>query len=128
MTAVFLLNPRMAFNCAMNISELMNNIRSWAEIGYKEKKESTFNLYKNDLIIADNTILFKMGEKRAVFLPYNTLNILSTTNEVFCKQADDYLAHLVTKSDRISSSNEKQRNTFFNQIEEKIRLVKKRLH
>ena len=108
--------------------ELMNNIRSWAEIGYKEKKESTFNLYKNDLIIADNTILFKMGEKRAVFLPYNTLNILSTTNEVFCKQADDYLMHLVTKSDRISTSNEKQRNTFFNQIEEKIRLVKKKLH
>ena len=108
--------------------ELMNNIRSWAEIGYKEKKESFFNLYKNDLVIADNTILFKMGEKRTVFLPYNTLNILSTSHEVFCKQADDYLTNLVTKSDRISTSNEKQRNTFFNQIEEKIRLVKKKLH
>jgi transcriptional regulator with XRE-family HTH domain len=107
--------------------ELLNNIRAWAEVGYKEKKECTFNLYKNDLVIADNTILFKMDQRRMVFLPYNTLNILSTTNEVFCKQADDYLTHLVTKSDRISTSNEKQRNTFFNQIEEKIRMVKKRL-
>ena len=85
MTAVSLQTPRMAFSYVMNILILMNNIRSWAEIGYKEKKESTFNLYKNDLIIADNTILFKMGEKRMVFLPYNTLNILSTTNEVFCQ-------------------------------------------
>ena len=124
----FFAEPSYGIQLCDEYIELMNNIRSWAEIGYKEKKESTFNLYKNDLIIADNTILFKMGEKRAVFLPYNTLNILSTTNEVFCKQADDYLTHLVTKSDRISTSNEKQRNTFFNQIEEKIRIVKKRLH
>ena len=108
-------------------SALLSNIRLWAEVGYKDKKESTFDLYKNDLLIADNTILFKMGEKRMVFFPYNTLNILSTTHEAFCQQADDYLMNLVSKSDKISTSGEKQRNTFFNQMDEKIRTLKKKL-
>ena len=123
----FFSDPSYGIQLCDEYAVLLSNIRSWAEIGYKEKKESTFDLYKNDLLIADNTILFKIGDKRMVFLPYNTLNILSTTHEAFCQQADDYLMNLVSKSDKISTSGEKQRNSFFNQMEEKIRRVKKRL-
>lgn len=108
-------------------SRLLKNIRSWAEAGYKDQKESEFDLYKNDLLIADNTILFKMAEKRMVFIPYNTLNILSTSNEAFCRQTDDYLKNLISKSEKISTTGEKQRNAFFNKMEDKIASVKKRL-
>ena len=108
-------------------SMLLKNIRSWAEAGYKDHRESGFDLYKNDLLIADNTILFKMGDKRMVFIPYNTLNILSTTNEVFCRQTDDYLKNLISKSEKISTTGEKQRNAFFNKMEEKISAVKRKM-
>lgn len=107
-------------------SVLLDNIRSWAEAGFKDQRESGFNLYKNDLLIADNTILFKMGGKRMVFLPYNTMNILSTSNENFCRQTDEYLQHLVSKSEKISTTGEKQRNAFFNQMHEKITTMKKK--
>lgn len=108
-------------------SRLLKNIRSWAEAGYKDQKESEFELYKNDLLIADNTILFKMAEKQMVFIPYNTLNILSTSNETFCKQTADYLKNLISKSEKISTTGEKQRNAFFNKMQDKIASVKKRL-
>lgn len=118
---------RIAIQLCDEYSGLLDNIRSWAEAGFKDQRESGFDLYKNDLLIADNTILFKMGTKRMVFLPYNTMNILSTVNETFCRQTDEYLQHLVTKSEKISTTGEKQRNAFFNQMHEKIDSVKKRL-
>lgn len=115
---------RIAVQLCDEYSALLDGIRAWAETGYKDQRESGFNLYKNDLLIADNTILFKMGEKRMVFLPYNTMNILSTANEAFCRQTDEYLQHLVSKSEKISTTGEKQRNAFFNQMHAKINTMK----
>ena len=107
--------------------DLLNLIRSWAGVGYKEHGGNSFELYKNDLLIADNTILFRIGDKRLVFIPYNTFNILSTTNEIFCKQTDDYLANLIGKSQKISITGEKERQIFFNQMEEKVQKTRSKL-
>ena len=101
--------------------DLLNLIRRLASTGYDEHGANSFELYKNDLLIADNTILFRIGDKRVVFIPYNSFNILSTTNEIFCKQTDDYLANLIGKSQKISTTGEKERHIFFNEMEERIR-------
>jgi hypothetical protein len=55
------------------------------------------------------------------------MNILTTTHEVFCKQTEDYLVNLTTKSILISTTGEKDRNKFFNLMEEKIHHLKSRL-
>lgn len=107
--------------------DLLNLIRKWAGVGYTEKSKSPFELYKNDILIADNTILFRIGDRRIAFIPNNTFNILSTTNEIFCKQTDDYLGNLIRKSIKISTTGEKERHIFFNQMEEKIRKTQSRL-
>ena len=107
-------------------SLLVNEIRGLAESGFKDKKEQSFDLYKNDLLIADNTILFRMGDQKIVFIPYNTLNILRTVNPTFCQQTDEYLTNLIGKSVKISTTGEKPRNTFFNQMEEKIRVAREK--
>lgn len=99
---------------------LVKEIRGWATVGYKEKPEQRFNLYKNDLLIADNTIFFRMGNKRMTFIPYNTMNILTTSDDSFCKKTEDYLINLTSKSILISTSGEKDRNKFFNKMEDKI--------
>jgi hypothetical protein len=122
----FFEDPSYATRLCDEYSVLLKEICVWAEAGYKDKKESGFTLYKNDLLIADNTILFKMGDRRMVFIPYNTLNILSTTNEQFCLQTDDYLKNLISKSDKISTTGAKQRNAFFNQMNDKIRVMRKK--
>lgn len=123
----FFTDPTYGVQLCDEYSALLNSIRRWAEAGFKEKKENTFDLYKNDLLIADNTILFKMAGKRMVFIPYNTLNILSTTHEQFCEHTDNYLTNLISKSEKISTIGEKQRNTFFNQMDQKIQTMKSKL-
>jgi len=123
----FFADPKYATQLCEEYLLLFKEIRSWAAVGYKDKPEHRFNLYKNDLLIADNTIFFRMGDKRMTFIPYNTMNILTTTNEAFCKQTEDYLVNLTSKSILISTTGEKDRNKFFNLIEDRIQQTRSRL-
>jgi hypothetical protein len=124
----FFEDPHYAVQLCDEYLSLVREIRGWATVGYKEKPENTFNLYKNDLLIADNTIFFRMGDKRMTFIPCNTMNILTTSDDLFCKKTEDYLINLTSKSILISTSGEKDRNKFFNQMEDKIMQTKNRLH
>jgi hypothetical protein len=123
----FLAEPEYATRLCDEYLALVKQIRSWASLGYKEKPEHSFNLYKNDLLIADNTIFFRMGDRRLTFVPCNTLNILTTSDDLFCRNTEDYLINLTSKSILISTSGEKERNKFFNSMEDKIVQVKNRL-
>ncbi|HEY5825937.1 MAG TPA: hypothetical protein VIT44_16295, partial [Cyclobacteriaceae bacterium] len=106
--------------------QMINNIRSSAMNGKKEGNGS-FKLYKNDFVISDTTILFKMGDKRVTFITYNTMNVLTTSHEAFCKETDDYLTNIINKSTLISTTGEKERNKFFNKTDERIQLAKESL-
>lgn len=106
------------------ILEMIGSIKKQAELGYKPGpaagKGGAFQLYKNEILIADNSIYFKMGDKRAAFLTYNTVNILSTTDPVFCQSTEDHLSNLINKSTLISSTAERERTRFFNRMEKEI--------
>lgn len=104
---------------------IMERLKKFAANGSKNGKEQNYSLYKNDILIADTTLLFKMGEKRVTFLTYNTMNILTTSEETFCSIIEDYLKNLVNKSVLISSTGERERNKFFNRIGENINAFKK---
>lgn len=106
---------------------MIREVREWATVGYKDKPEQKFSLFKNDLLLPDTTILFKMGNKRFTMLPCNTMDLLTTSDEMFCKKAEEHLINLLSKSNLISTSGEKARNKFFNEIEEKTLQLKSRL-
>jgi hypothetical protein len=107
--------------------QIIRQIRDCASAGRTENTDEPFNLFKNEILIADNTILFKMGPKRQIFINHNTLNVLSTTQESFCIQTENYLRNLLNKATKISGTSEKDRLKFFNNIEEKIRALKNRM-
>jgi len=99
---------------------MINDIRNSAAVGVKKDGTGTFHLYKNDFVISDTTFLFKMGEKRMAFITYNTMNILNTAQESFCRETEDYLTNIINKSTLISTTGERERNKFFNLIEKRI--------
>lgn len=109
------------------LSGIIQRIRDRAAIGKNETGNGDFHLFKNEILIADNTFLFRMGAKRQVFINHNTLNVLTTTNESFCRQTENYLQNLLNKASSISGTGEKERLIFFNTIEEKIKSLRKRL-
>lgn len=106
--------------------ELLDQIRQQAANG-KRSDRGTFRLYRNEILIADNTVLFKMGDKRVAFLNHNTLDFLSTSQASFCSQAEAYLQNLINKSTLVSGTGEKERSKFFNNLAERIQHLKGRL-
>lgn len=121
----FFKKPEDVINIIDQFSILMNNINQWATKGLKNGG-GKLSLYKNDILIADNTIFFKMGNRRIAFLPHS-LEYIATSQENFCNHTEHYFKNLLKKSSLISSAGEKQRNIFFNGLEEKILALKNRI-
>lgn len=101
--------------------DLLELLKKFASQGSKSGNEQNYTLYKNEILIADTTLLFKMGDKRVTFITYNTMNILTTAEEKFCGQMESYLTNVMNKSVLISASGERERNKFFNRISEPLK-------
>jgi hypothetical protein len=106
--------------------QLNNLIREEAAEGKKSTGVS-FSLYENEILIADNTVLAKMGDKRSVYINYNSLNLLTTLQESFCERTETYLNNLIKNSILISATAARERNKFFNKMNERVENFKKGL-
>lgn len=120
-------NPLQGQQLCDELLNVMGEIKEYAALGYFPDAKEPFHLFKNEILIGDNTFLFKMADKYAVYLNYNTLDILSTSQESFCRQTENYLGNLFNKATKISGTGEKERLKFFHTIEEKIKGLKRRL-
>jgi hypothetical protein len=113
----------MLFDC---FAQLIDKTRNFAANGSKNGKDNNYFLYKNDILIADNTIFFKMGDKRVTYLTYNTMNILTTSEESFSNIVENFLKNLINKSVLISLTGERERNKFYKRINDHIAASKLR--
>lgn len=93
----------------------------------KKLEGGTFTLYQNEILIPDNTIFVKINTVRVVYINYNTLDVLTTHQDPFGKKTELYMHNLLKNSALISSTAEKERNKFFNKMEEQIQACKARL-
>lgn len=118
----FLDNQMPALLCEELIT-LIDIIRGEAAEGKKEEGE-TYKLYENDIVTADNTVFAKMNNRSAVYINYNTMNLLTTLQQSFCEKTEAYLNNLVKSSTLISASAEKERNKFFKKMKEKVEAYK----
>lgn len=106
--------------------QINNMIRDEAAEG-KKSTGVDFQLYENEILIADNTVLAKMGPKRSVYINYNSLNLLTTLQDSFCERTEVYLNNLIKNSILISATAARERNKFFNKMNERVEEFKKGL-
>jgi hypothetical protein len=111
---------------------LLNHLRQQAEHGVKKNLDDgggggKFELFLNEVLIGDNTVFFKMGDKRVTFITHNNFNILTTAQESFCQLTENHLVNMMNKSTLISSSATKERSRFFNELLERVQSVKNNL-
>ena len=125
-----------AKNLAEELQCLIAQIRKQTEVGYKYRygTDPSVNspsgkllMYFNEVVISDNTILFKMDGQRMIFKAFNMLNTLSTSDDRFCDQIESHIDTIVQKSVPISMTSEKERAMFFNRMESKTVALKDRL-
>lgn len=102
---------------------LLNNLSHQAENGRKgsdPQNGATYDIYHNEILIGDNTILFKMGEKRVTFITANNFDILATSQEFFCHQTEQHINNVISRSTLLSLNAQKERAKFFNKVADHI--------
>ena len=110
--------------------ELVNHKQKQAELGFKFPfgkqpvgEEGNFQLYHNDIILADNTVLIKAGNVQTSFITSNAINIMQTDNKEFYQYNYSWGRNLMAKSVLISGTAEKERSRFFRKLKEQISSV-----
>ena len=115
-------------------SVLIEHLRRQAELGYKfaygtepTGQEGNLKLYSNNLTLTDNVIVINMGNQGMTYLTNGAINLLFTTNQGFYRRNLEMIHTIIRKSTLISGGAERERNYFFNTIQDSINKVKKRL-
>jgi len=110
-----------------SIIEALEHLCRQAEVGAKflphenpAYKKNNFQLYHNRIVLADNTIYARLDKKQVVYLNYDVLNYMQTSNEKFCNDIYEMMQNLIRRSTLISSQNESQRYRFFNDLKQKL--------
>jgi len=89
--------------------------------------KKNFNLYLSDIEIGNNCIFTQIGNNKMVYLAYNTFNKISTTNQPFGEEINNWLLNLIRKSTPISEVSEKQRYQFFKKLHRGLEEVRERI-
>jgi len=122
-----LVSKEQAFILFDKVEELVNHIEKIAEVGLKFKigekpnqASPVYRLYNNELILGDNSLLAELGDMKVAFLNHSFMHFIGTRDKTFTTAIFTNLNNLMQKSTLISSSDERNRKKFFNQLRNEI--------
>ena len=85
-----------------------------------QSKKENFQLFFNRMGVPNNTILTSFDGKQKLYLNYDALSYITTTDEAFCNKVQQQLQMEMRRSTLISQVSEKQRTMFFNLLYAKL--------
>jgi hypothetical protein len=110
-----------------SLEKLMTHLDRQATLGYKfnvgetERNENgTFQMYLNEIIIGDNSILASLDGSKISFIIHTVANIMMTRDMRFCENMYDSVQNLMKRSTQISSVSERERARFFKYLRKRI--------
>lgn len=114
-------------NIAEQLRQLIHHLQLQAQYGEKfllgkepKGNPGNFILYFNETYLGNNTILIETNHGNRVFINYAVLNYMITDDESFCRLTHQLLKNTIKKSSLISSVSEKERNRFFNALQNRL--------
>lgn len=107
------------------LEELENLIKSIEKKAENENKK--FHIYAHDILILNNSILFKNQEKSSLFVPFNMFGYMMTDDKNTCEDALNFFQHQIKNSTSLSFSGQRDRKKFFNSMLERIENLKQKL-
>ena len=109
------------------LEKLINHLEQQATLGYKfsaddpsKTRMASYEMYFNEIVIMENSILVQLDGAKAAFLVHNVLNFMLTRDVRFCDNTFSYIQNLIKKSTLISTVSERERARFFKYLRQKI--------
>jgi plasmid maintenance system antidote protein VapI len=121
-------------NIIDKLSKWVKHMQKQADHGFKfrfgqpaEGIENSFMMYENEVVLNDNAIFARIDHISKVFLTCNVIDLLVTSDPVFCREVENFMHGVIKRSNLISLTGSKARNRFFNKLNGTIEDSKKRL-
>ena len=101
--------------------ELMDNVKKYADNGYKDDNmNASFLLYLCNVDFENNFMLMKRKEEMTCTIRLFTVNSIVTEHEALCSETEKWIQDLIAKSVLISGSSVRDRIRFFKASRNKI--------
>ena len=113
-----MLNTTTVLQILEELQELITNLEQ------KTLQNPNFQIYVNDLVILNNSILFKNGKQSSYFLPFNMFGYIMMNDPSVCAETLSYFEHQIKNSKSLNTSGNRDRKAFFNLMLEKIEKLK----
>jgi len=120
-TEIKILSKETAKLILKELKDLIINIEKKAE-----NNDKKFQIYAHDILILNNSILFKNKEKSSLFVPFNMFGYMMTDKKT-CDDALNFFQHQIKNSTSLSFSGQRDRKKFFNSMLERIEDLKEKL-
>lgn len=98
-----------------DVTEIISNLEQKCQINTPD-----FQLYHNELLILNNSVLFSSTAKSKFFLPYNALGYYVVSDKNACIEEKEYIANQLSNSKSLNQSGKKDQKIFFNKMRQKI--------
>jgi hypothetical protein len=105
------------------LTEFINNLEQNC-IDKTKQNKGAFTMYLNEILLLDNNVIFDIGTKKIFYLPFQTLNFLSTDNAQFTTDNLAWFHKQLHKSTNLCLYSEKERDRLFNHYRKAIAVCK----
>lgn len=109
-----LLTAEMALNLCEDLKKLIQKIE------LKVINDSQYQLYYNELLLMNNTVLVKTPVVKTLFVPYTILSYYKTSDTETLTKVDEHLQRQMRNSKLLTTAGKKEQRIFFNKIYKKI--------
>lgn len=92
-----------------------------------QSKKTNFELFYNELLLLNNTVLFTNTDDTHFFIPHNMLSYYVTSDKNICNEEQEYIYHQLKNSKSLSNSGTKDQKIFFNRMYQKIEFYKTKI-
>ena len=93
----------------------------------KTLQKSNFQIFANDLVILNNSILFKNDQQCSFFVPFSMFGYMMTNDKMTCQDSLSYFEHQIKNSRSLNTSGNRDRKMFFNTMYQQIENLKEKL-
>ncbi len=124
-----LLSEEMAIFICKDIKKIILHIEQQTinQTILNSKNDSSYQLYKSDLLTMSNTVMVKAKGKKMFLTPFTVLSYFKIEHPQTCEQMDRFFEKQMKNSKLLVNAGEKDRSQFFNKMHQKVDAVMERL-
>ncbi|MEL6812083.1 MAG: hypothetical protein AAFP76_12185 [Bacteroidota bacterium] len=125
-----LLSKEMALNVCQDIKNIISHVEQQTinQTILNSKNDSSYQLYKSDLLTMSNTVMVKARGQKMFLTPFTVLSYFKIQHPETCDQMDRFFEKQMKNSKLLVNAGEKDRSQFFNKMQKKVDTVIDRLN